>query len=333
MASDSDKKIILLYVLDILKDFTDEQHLLTYSDIISKLDIIYGIRPNIKSIARNIETLSEYGYQINKCGKNGCYLAKRDFDNGEVMYLVDAIFSAKSIPSNEAKELIKKITKNCSTYERRKYKHLYKVDDIARTKNEQLFDTIELLDRAIEQRKKVSFQYSEYDTTKQFLPRMQGRQFIMNPYFLVNNRGKYYLVCNYDKYDNLANYKIECISNIKMLDEDIKPLESLPNLEDFSIQQYINEHIYMMIGQSVHVTLKLDDQKTINDIIDWFGDKINIKQEDDLILADFKVNEKAIAYWALQYGEHVEVIKPASTIKLIKSMLKTMQDKYETEGV
>ena len=72
LASESDKKIILLYVLDILKDFTDENHLLTYSDIITKLDIIYGVSPNIKSIARNIETLTEYGYKIVKKGKYGC---------------------------------------------------------------------------------------------------------------------------------------------------------------------------------------------------------------------------------------------------------------------
>jgi len=246
-----------------------------------------------------------------------------------VMYLVDAIFSAKSVSSEDAKELIKKITKNCSCYERRKYKHLYKVDDISRTKNKQLFNNIEILDRAIEQRKKVCFQYGEYNLTKQFSPRSQGKQFIINPYFLANNRGKYYLVCNYDKYDNLANYKIECIANIKILDEDIKPLKSLPNLENFSIQTYINEHIYMMHGNSVSVKLKLDDPKMINDVIDWFGDQISIQETNGTIYVDFKVNEQAIVYWALQYCEHVEVIEPQSTRNKIKQLTECINNKYK----
>lgn len=157
LASESDKKIVLLYVLDILKDFTDENHLLTYSDIITKLDIIYGVSPNIKSIARNIETLTEYGYKIVKKGKYGCYLASRDFDKSEVMFLVDAIFSSKTIPPQDAKELIQKIIKNCSTFEKRKYKHIYKVEEISRMRNTQLFKNIEMLDEAIEKVKRFHF--------------------------------------------------------------------------------------------------------------------------------------------------------------------------------
>lgn len=328
MASESDKKIVLLYVLDILKDFTDENHLLTYSDIITKLDIIYGVSPNIKSIARNIETLTEYGYKIVKKGKYGCYLASRDFDKSEVMFLVDAIFSSKTIPPQDAKELIQKIIKNCSTFEKRKYKHIYKVEEISRMRNTQLFKNIEMLDEAIEKGKKVSFQYNEYDITKKFQPRMQGHRFIMNPYFLVNNNGKYYLVCNYDKYDDLANYKIECISDLKILDEDIKPLKSLPNQQNFKLDNYINEHIYMTHGNSVDATLKLDSPKVIGDIIDWYGENIKINKENEEIFVNLKVNELALIYWAMQYGEHVEIVSPQETREKIEAMLEKVLNKY-----
>ncbi len=328
MASDSDKKIVLLYVFDILKDFTDDKHLLTYSEIVSKLDIIYGVRPNIKSIARNIDTLTEYGYDIRKKGKCGCYLAKRDFDDSEVMFLVDAVFSSRSIAPENAKDLIKKLTRNCSSFERKKYKHIYKVEEISRKRSTQLFKNIEILDEAIEQGKKVSFQYNEYDASKKFLPRMQGRLFVMNPYFLVNNNGKYYLVCNYDKYDNLANYKIECMSNLKILEEDVKPLKTLPGQENFKQDEYINEHIYMTTGASVWATIRLDNTKTINDIIDWFGDKVEFIERDNTLYAELKVNEQALIYWALQYGDAVEVVSPASTREKIKEKLNDIIKKY-----
>lgn len=328
MALESDKKIILLYVYNILKDFTDSKHLLTYSEIISKLEIIYGIRPNIKSIARNIDTLIEYGYDIEKKNKSGCYLAKRDFDDSEVMFLVDAVYSSKSISPNNARELIKKLTKNCSNYERKKYKHIYKVEEISRKRSTQLFQNIELLNEAIEQRKKVSFQYNEYDTSKNFLPRFEGKQFIMNPYFLVNNNGKYYLVCNYNKYDNLANYKIECMSSLKIMEDDVKPLKSLPGQENFKQDEYINEHIYMMTGESVKATIKLDSTKVINDIIDWFGDKVEIIERDNSLYAELKVNEQALIYWALQYGDAIEIVSPERTRKNLRQKLKEIMEKY-----
>lgn len=329
MASDSDKKIVLLYVLDVLKDYTDDKHLMTYTEIVSKLDILYGIRPNVKSIARNIDTLIEYGYKIEKVRKNGCYLAERDFDDSEVMFLVDAVYSSKSIAPNDAKELIQKLTKGCNKFDKRKYKHIYKVEEISRKRSTQIFKNIEILDDAIEQRKKVSFQYNEYDATKNFLPRMQGRKFVMNPYFLVNNNGKYYLVCNYDKYNNLANYKIECMSNLEILQDDVKPLKSLPNMENFNQDDYINEHIYMMTGASVKAVIKLDNAKAINDIIDWFGDKVEIREKSGELFAELKVNEQALIYWAIQYGKNVEVLIPEYTRDKIRETLKEISGKYE----
>ncbi len=328
MAQDSDKKIVLLYILDILKDYTDEDHLIKYSEIVKKFEIIYGITPNAKSIARNIETLVEYGYEIVKKGKKGCYLKTRDFSNSEVMFLVDAVFSSKSIPPKEAKELIKKIISNCSNYEKRKYKHIYKVDEISRMRNTQLFDNIKILNDAIEKGKKVSFQYNEYNTNKQFLPRKQGRRFIINPYFLVNNNGKYYLVCNYEKYDDLANYKIECISDLKILDEDVKKLNTLHGQENFKLDDYINEHIYMTHGNSIKAKLKLDNEKVIGDIIDWYGENVDVYQKDGQIYAELKVNEQAFLYWTMQYGEVVEIISPKETRQKYKEMLSKISSKY-----
>ena len=329
MASESDKKIILLYVYDILKDYTDSKHLLTYSDIVLKLNMLYGICPNVKSIARNIETLMEYGIDIQRKNKKGCYLAKRDFNNSEVMYLVDAVYSSKSISPENAKELIKKLTKNCSIFERKKYKHIYKVEEISRKRSNQLFKNIEVLDEAIECGRKVSFQYNEYDSFKKFLPRKHGKLFIMNPYFLVNNNGKYYLVCNYDKYDNLANYKIECMTNIEILNEEVKPLKALSGQDEFKQDEYINEHIYMTTGDSVRTIIKLVNKKTINDIMDWFGDKVNFREKDGNIYAELKVNEQALLYWALQYGEEVEIISPIITREKLKQKLKDIIKKYE----
>ena len=48
----------------------------------------------------------------------------------------------------------------------------------------------------------------EYYFDKDKNDKKKQRKYLVNPYFLINNQGKYYLVCNYDYFDKIANYKI-----------------------------------------------------------------------------------------------------------------------------
>ena len=109
-----DKKSSLLYVLKILTKYTDKNHKLTYGDIARRLREEYNTDLERKTIARNIEVLMDNGYEIVKNGNNGVYLATRDFEDGELMFLTDAIYSSKSIPTKYAKDLVAKLTKNNS---------------------------------------------------------------------------------------------------------------------------------------------------------------------------------------------------------------------------
>ena len=146
---------------------------------------------------------------------------------------------------------------------------------------------------------------------------------------MVNNKGKYYLICNYDKYDNLGNYKIDCISNIALTSEEIKPLKSLPGQENFTLKDYMRQHVYMFAGQSVDVTLEVSVPERINDVVNWFGEGAAIYKQKDKIYVDLTVNEDAIIYWTLQFGESVEIIKPFQTRERMKNIIKEMYKKYE----
>ena len=327
MVKEGEKKIVLLCIMDILKKYSDERHLLKYNDIIDYLKKDYGLDIERKAVARNIDTLIEYGSEIIKRGNTGCYLGYRDFDKGELLFLIDAIYSSKSISSKYARELIDKVTASCSIYDKDKICRVEKVDETSTTNNKQIFYNLEILYEAIERKKKVKFQYNEYTISQGVAPRNNGKEYIINPYYLVNNRGKYYLVCNYDKYNNISNYKIENISNVVILEEDVKPLDKVDDCKNFSIKTYIKEHIYMTHGGSVRATLKLNNTRVINDIVDWFGNNIKTYSKNDDILVSLNVNEQALVYWALQYGGEV-VVSPTSTIDMIKDRIRDLSNKY-----
>ena len=185
---ENSKKIVLLWVLDILREYSDENHLLTYNDIKKKLFEKHNVDPNVKSIASNIDTLEAYGYEIIRVGNKGCYLGYRDFEHGELIYLVDAINSSKMITYKQANDLIQRLTNNLSVYNRRKYQPIMKDENNIDLKNSSLFYVIEVLSEAIDSKKQVSFNYNQFTVDKKLKPKEDGKIYIINPYHLVNSK-------------------------------------------------------------------------------------------------------------------------------------------------
>ena len=102
--------------------------------------------------------------------------------------------------------------------------------------NKEVFLNIELINEAIKQRKKITFEYLSYDENGKLSTRRKGYKYKVSPYFLINNFNKYYLLCNIDRFDNHANFRVEYMTNINILDDDIKPYKEVKTLgEKFDI--------------------------------------------------------------------------------------------------
>ena len=149
MAYSGNKKLSIIYILEILKEYSDENHPLTQNEILKKLYNQYGMECERKSIGANIDNLIEAGYDIVKCEGGGCYLGEREFEESEIAFLVDAVFSSKSINSDKAKKLAQKISAFSSKFNQKRYNYIFKSDEISRTNNKQLFYTIYILHEAI----------------------------------------------------------------------------------------------------------------------------------------------------------------------------------------
>lgn len=328
MALPSNKKLSILYILEVLKQYSDENHLLTQKDIIDKIYSDYGMECERKSIGSNIDSLIDFGYDIIK-QKNGCYLASRDFEPSEVQFLVDAVFSSKSISSNHSKQLAEKIFSSLSKYERKQYDYIYNADNISRSENKQLFYTIDILNEAIKKGKQVEFNYSRYYLDNAKKEKNNKKTYIVNPYFLITNQGRYYLVCNYDYYDEIANYKVDKIENIKILDSKVKPITKLKGCENgIDIAKYVNDNVYMFSNDTINATLLIDNEYTVNYVVDWFSKNAKIYLKDNKIHANIKTNEQALIYWCLQYGETVELLEPLELRERIKNIVISMNEKY-----
>ena len=74
--------------------------------------------------------------------------------------------------------------------------------------------------------------------------------------------------------------------------------------------------------------LKVANEDKINDIVDWFGSDISIQKVKDELFVNLRVNEDALIYWAMQYGESVEIVSPTNTRNKIRALLNSMLEKY-----
>ena len=329
MASESNRKLSILYTLKVLQDYTDDEHYLTQTEIAQKIEQLYGMSCERKSISFNIKSLQDIGYEIIELKRKGVYLAQRTLEPSEISFIVDAMFSSKSISGKQAQDIAQKISNLLSTHQRKKYSYIYKADEVVRTNNKQLFYNIDIINEAIEKNKQVVFNYNHYDLDGKLRQRKEGKTYLVNPYFLNISQGRYYLVCNYDYFDDLVNCKVEQITNIKLVDSPIKPITKIKGYENgIDIAKYVNEHIYMLDGKTIKAKIKINTNFDIHYIYDWFGKNANVYKENEEYFADVVANDNAIKYWCMQYGDCVELVAPKEMRNTIKELVNQIQKKY-----
>ena len=328
------KKASIIYVLKILEEYSDENHLLTHQQIIDLIYQKYDLLLERKSIANSISLLEDLGYDILKGERGGVCLMSRLFDPSETHFLVDAIYSSKVITASQAKNLSKTIFSTLSKYERKQYQYIHKSQEINRNINSEFFYSIDLINEAISKNKMISFQYITHNSKGEEVLRYNGYKYKVSPYFLINNFGKYYLLCHYYKYDGRGIFRIDLMRNIEILEtarEDIDKVEAYgPN---FNISKYINDHIYIFGGKTINSTFRLKNEWTVSSVIDWFGNNATIYNKDGNLYADIKCDDQAVYHWAIQYCNDVEVISPYNLRNRVITTLETVVKSYQENPI
>lgn len=331
------KKMVTINILNILKKYSDAEHRLTQQDIAQILKKEYNMDVDRKTIKRNLMNLLDLD-----CGIDYTEISRKDdkgnetsictdwyiqpeFDDSELRLLIDSLLFSKTIPYTQCRQLIDKLIGLSNVYFNKKVNHICNLPD-NRPRNKELFYTIDILDEAISKNKKVAFMYNSYGPDKKLHPKRKT-EYVMNPYQMVATNGKYYLICNYDKYDNLVNYRVDHITNIRILDETRKPLKELKEGE-LNLPKHMAEHVYMYSGDSVRAKFKAKNY-LIDQIVDWFGVDVIISPiDDDECMIEVKVNKEAFFCWAMQYSLHTEVIEPKDMRDRIAKAVCEVNEKY-----
>lgn len=321
------KKIIILRVLYILEQYSSMDCPLTYNRILEYLKKDFDVNCERKTIGRNISFLKEAEYPIVSTSK-GVYIDNKLFEEAELRLLIDSVLASRHINNKYSIELIDKLNSLGGHHFKERNKNI-KVSDWGKCNNIGFFLNIEMIDEAIEANKQIEFVYNSYGKDMKLHP-CKSYPYVVNPYHMMLNNQRYYLICNVDKYDNIINFRVDRITDIRILDSHLKPAKSLPDHRyGINIAKISCESPYMYTGEKKQVEM-LMDAKFINDIIDWFGNDFIVEEIDNnRIKVYLKANIESMRYWALQYGVNIEIIRPESLRQNIINDIKIMTNKYK----
>ena len=310
-------KLKILYVLDIMRK-TDEQHPINSSQIVDKLWSVYGIRAERKSIGRDLQTLEDAGYSIMKCENHnlGWYMTDQPFEEYELKMLVDAVASAKFMTIADSRALIKKL-KNLATKEGEKLIDATVVLDPAMKIADNKFKLkLDLVMRAITERKQICFQYLELTAGNRKVLKRDGKIYQVSPYYIFPADDEYFLLCNPTSHNHATHFKIEMMTNVKMTEEPVRPMREVIELKDIgstkAIGDYIRENVNMWTGTPVRVTLRCDNSYR-HQLMMKFGKDITMRDEgnDEMVAHVTVTNNDGFYQWLASCGTNVILEAPA----------------------
>ena len=310
--------------MQVLFEETDEQHQLSTTQLISRMNERWGISTHRTTIPADIEVLQQFGFEIEitKSTQTKYNMISRQFDLPELKLLIDTVQASKFITQKKTADFVKRLSGLTSVNYADAIKRNMYSEGKLKQENEKIFYIIEAVNEAINLKKKISFYYFTYDIKKKPKLRNDGKPYIFSPYSLVWNGDYYYMVGYCDKHNNISSYRIDHIDcQPQILDEDavIK--------EDFDVAEFTDTMFHMFDSERRSVTL-ICDNTVMDSIIGKFGiDAQTYAYDMENFRLDVDIAVNHIFYsWVFGFGGLVKILAPADVRDEYQQMLKKALD-------
>lgn len=304
-----DNKMKILYLMKILLERTDENHVMTAQDLIMELGR-YGLSAERKSIYSDIETLKEFGLDIIQLkGKvQGYYIGQRTFELSELKLLVDAVQSSKFITIKKSEELIKKLEKLTSSFEAQQLQRHVFIYNRPKAGNEEIYYNVDQIHTAILQNMQIRFQYVEWNVKKELQMRKNGTYYVVSPWILTWENENYYLIGYEDGKDAIKHYRVDRMLHTSIVE---KARLGERRFRDFELTSFMKKTFAMYGGDDARVTFECDN-KLAGAIMDRFGrDIIMIPSGDHKFRVSVTITLSPPFFgWVTGMGKLMRIVSP-----------------------
>lgn len=328
MARNTDQKIRLLALYDLLQSKTDEENPMSTQEIISAL-VKRGISVSRKTLYQDFDLLNKHGYDV-VCvrGRSNFYfVGERKFERPEVQILLNAVGATQSISDRKTAILIGKLLELLGATEAEK---LYETipNSTIKHSNERVYYSIDAITTAIIEKKKVSFLYFDYAVNGKREYRKDKERYVVNPLGLVYSDEKLYLICFHDKYGNPVNYRVDRMDEVKV---EMEHITQLKEFEDFDLNAYRQEQFDMYRGEKMLVEL-IFPKDLLEIAIDRFGEgivPISSGNDEYIVKATVQVSKTFFA-WLTTFEGSVQINAPETVKEQYAAFIEKLFDKKHT---
>lgn len=321
----AEKKHSAMALLDILIQYSDEDHILSTRQLLDHLKNTYDLDLERRTLYSNIDILEQAGYVISRYEDNGkgYYLEEKQFDKSEVLLLCNAIHSSHFISDKQSTRLINKLLKTLSRYEASEFRGNVYMPNNQKTPSQELMYNISLVSEAIRDNKLIQFSYMRYNLDKKMEARRE-EPYIVEPRYIVYADTRPYLIATNRKYYDFVHYRLDRISRAVILDEKAKELP-----KDKDAYEYARNRLFMFAGETETVMFRCEGS-IIDQMIDIFGTDVSIIRQDDGYFALRVATSKTGArYLAQQFMDKIEILEPEDLRQEFKKELEDTLRKYK----
>lgn len=276
-----------------------------------------------------------------------------EFTYDEINCLVEGVRFSSTLDTKSADQLIKKIEDLLtSKYYKKNAKRICTVRETMLVDKIKLRENLLTIQQAIDDGVQLQFQFNGYNHRKILEP-VRNVKDVVSPYYIVAYAGRYYLLATKEEYKNTSIWRVDLMTEVEIPGQNKKldkkgnrairkdHVKGMPQIWD---EKFPHSHLNMSFDEPRNIKLKIKSPKDPNDptkrmrvdytfLFDWFGDTFRHveteKQEpyDDIVVV--KCSPYAMANWALQYSDRVEVMKPDDVREAVVEKIKKLNQKYE----
>ncbi len=320
----------ILYILNVLKKYSDEEHKLSISELKEKIDEVYGEDIDPRTIRRNINLLKEkFGYDISTYNDNkiGYYInndPETDFEPGEIRAIIDTFSYSAFIEDKVAKGIIKKCKNLQNIYENEKVKNYKVYSPKGKTSNMEVIKNIEDISNSIIKKNKIKFEYWKYSIKGDKIEKKIVSEPVVSPYAIIYDNQQFYMLGIKNGNDKFFHYRLDRIKNLQETNEKITIKKT-----EKDIEEYTDTSVEIFSGQKIKIEAECNEI-ILDEVIEKFGKNIQINPIND---KEFKIslyaNPRGFKLWAMRNLDVVTVTSPQSFIEEIKLQLEDAMKRYK----
>lgn len=312
-----------LYIIQALKEHTDEEHPMTASQISDAVNREFGYLSSTGSVVsastvkRILEDVTDFifpfgtdlenaelnfGYGIYCVMKKGdsfvpykgdegnghalpvrYYYYESNLKKAELITLKNAVETYNYFSSEDVTDIVRKIIKLRPTAFE-EARYFDTVEESQRAEDSRLLANIETMHDLIRRKRRAKITYCAYGFDKKLHPR-PGYPRVVEPLEMMWGNGYYYLLTYNEKYQNTVSLRLDKITQIEDAGET-----GCHYVKNFDPVKYRFEHPVMYVGEKEHVELlvrETRDNYMMNMLMDTFGKAMIVEEADNEMLLQY----------------------------------------------